>query len=216
MNVPVPLASGTFITLEGGEGVGKSTQAKRLIATLSAAGHACVATREPGGSVGSEEIRRLLVDGTVDRWHPMTEALLHNAARVEHLEDTIKPALQSGKIVICDRYFDSTMAYQGYGHGLGAASIANLHWLLYNDFVPDLTLILSLPIDEGLKRAGKRGDGEDRYENMCENFHKRLISGFMEIARAEPDRCAVIDAIGDEDTVHSKIMQELRKRLKLP
>ena len=216
MNVPMPLAAGTFITLEGGEGVGKSTQTKRLIATLSAAGYECVATREPGGSVGSEEIRRLLVEGAVDRWHPMTEALLHNAARIEHLADIIKPALDAGKIVVSDRYFDSTMAYQGFGHGLDAASIANLHWLLYKDFVPDLTLVLNLPIDEGLKRARIRGDGEDRYENMGEGFHKRLISGFLEIAQAEPDRCAVIDAIGDEDTVHSRIMQELRKRLELP
>ena len=209
-------STGTFITLEGGEGTGKSTQTKYLIAALSGAGHKCLATREPGGCKASEEIRRLLVDGAVDRWLPMTEVLLHNAARFEHLTKIIKPALSSNKIVISDRYFDSTMAYQGYGHQLDIASIANLHLELFKNFVPDLTLILNLPLNKGLERALRRGGGNDRYENMNKSFHKRLINGFLDIAKKEPERCAIIDATGDEETVHRRVMVEIRKRLNLP
>ncbi|MBM08332.1 MAG: dTMP kinase [Magnetovibrio sp.] len=210
------MSMGTFITLEGGEGTGKSTQTKHLVSALSAAGHKCLATREPGGCLASEEIRHLLVEGAADRWLPMTEVLLHNAARFEHLTKIIKPALSHNKIVISDRYFDSTMAYQGYGNQLDIASIANLHFELYKDFVPDLTLILNLPLNQGLERAKRRSGGDDRYENMNKNFHKRLINGFLEIAQKEPERCAVIDASGDEETVHHKIMIEVSKRLNLP
>ena len=181
--MPISRATGTFITLEGGEGVGKSTQTKRLIATLLTAGHECVATREPGGSRASEEIRPLLVEGAADRWQPMTEVLLHNAARIEHLVETIKPTLANGKIVVCDRYLDSTMAYQGYGHQLDTASIANLHWVLYKDFVPDLTLVLDLPPGEGLERARIRSGGKERYESMSKDFHnrkrRRTASGYL-------------------------------------
>ncbi len=214
MSVPAAAKTvGKFITLEGGEGAGKSTQIARLASALKAVGMDCVQTREPGGAPGAEEIRRLLVEGPVDRWQPMSEVLLHNAARIEHLEATVKPALVAGAWVVCDRFFDSTLAYQGYGHGLDASAIANLHWLLYKDFKPDLTLVLDLELEEGLKRAEGRAGAEDRYERMGKDFHERLRRGFLEIANAEPGRCAVIDADGDEKTVHERIMTVVRERL---
>lgn len=213
MNVPVAASAGKFITFEGGEGVGKSTQVQRLAAALEAAGTPCVATREPGGAPAAEEIRNLLVQGDTKRWQPMSEVLLHNAARIEHLAATVKPALDAGTWVICDRFTDSTLAYQGYGHGVDASAIANLHWLLYRDFKPDLTLILDMDLDQGLARAGSREDTEDRYERMGREFHERLRKGFLEIAEAEPDRCAVVDAAGDVESVHARIMQVVSERL---
>lgn len=221
MTTPVVASTGRFITFEGGEGMGKSTQLKRLASALEASGQRCVTTREPGGAPAAEEIRRLLVEGAVDRWQPMSEVLLHNAARVEHLAATVRPALEQGAWVICDRFTDSTLAYQGYGHGVDTAAIANLHWLLFGDFKPDLTLILDMEFDEGLKRAGDRAgdqagegaDAEDRYERMDLDFHKRLRRGFLEIAAAEPKRCALIDATGDVETVHQRIMAAVRERL---
>ena len=215
LNVPAIATPGKFITLEGGEGAGKSTQVQRLVATMSAAGLKCIATREPGGAPAAEEIRRLLVEGAVDRWQPMSEVLLHNAARIEHLAATVHPALEGGSWVICDRFFDSTLAYQGYGHGLDTAAIANLHWLLYKDFKPDLTLVLDLDLQEGLKRASGRSGGEDRYERMGKDFHTRLRRGFLEIAEVEPERCAVIDATGSEEAVHERIIATVRDRLKI-
>ncbi len=219
MNAPAVTSSGKFITLEGGEGAGKSTQIARLAAALKAAGIHHIQTREPGGAPGAEEVRKLLVEGAVDRWQPMSEVLLHNAARIEHLETTVKPALAAGQWVLCDRFADSTLAYQGYGHGLDVSAIANLHWLLYKDFKPDLTLILDLPLEEGLKRAHARlkngADGEDRYERMGKDFHERLRRGFLDIAEAEPARCAVIDASGDEESVHGAIMAVVRERTPL-
>jgi len=213
LNAPAVTSSGKFITLEGGEGAGKSTQIARLAAALKAAGIHHIQTREPGGAPGAEEVRKLLVEGAVDRWQPMSEVLLHNAARIEHLETTVKPALAAGQWVLCDRFADSTLAYQGYGHGVDASAIANLHWLLYGDFAPDLTLILDMDLDAGLTRAGSRDDTEDRYERMGRPFHERLRQGFLEIAAAEPKRCAVIDAAGDVETVHARVMQVVSERL---
>ena len=216
LSEPTVCTKGKFITLEGGEGAGKSTQVKRLVAMLTAAGKDCLATREPGGAPAAEEIRRLLVEGAVDRWQPMSEVLLHNAARIEHLTATVQPALDAGKIVVSDRFSDSTLAYQGFGHGLDTAAITNLHWLLYKDFKPDLTLALDLPLEESMKRARACNNGEDRYERMGKNFHERLRCGFLEIAEAEPARCVLIDATGDEESVHERIMVALRERLELP
>lgn len=215
MSLPAPAQTGKFITFEGGEGVGKSTQLKRLAAALEAAGIRCIATREPGGAPAAEEIRRLLVEGTVERWQPMSEVLLHNAARIEHLKTTVHPALDAGTWVVCDRFTDSTLAYQGFGHGIDTSAIANLHWLLYRDFKPDLTLILDMDLDAGLARAGERADGEDRYERMGHAFHKRLRAGFLEIARVEPERCVVIDAQGDVETVHGRVMAAVSDRLQI-
>ncbi len=151
-----PKAQGKFISLEGGEGAGKTTQIKLLADALERAGIDPVITREPGGAPGAEMIRGLLVEGDVDRWQPMTEALLHFAARLEHVKETIAPALAEGRWVVSDRFSDSTVAYQGYGHDLGQETMARLHELVLAGFQTDLTIILDLPVDAGLARAGKR------------------------------------------------------------
>jgi len=204
---------GRFITLEGGEGGGKSTQARRLAAWLETAVDEVVLTREPGGAPGAEQIRRLLVDGDVQRWDPVTEALLHSAARREHLVATVLPALERGAWVLSDRFADSTMAYQGYGHGVDREALADLYRICVGTLKPDLTLILDLPVEAGLARAAVRAGGEDRYERMDRDFHERLRQGFLEIARGEPERCVVIDAAQDEDSVHAAIVATLGKRL---
>ena len=204
---------GRFITLEGGEGGGKSTQARRLADFLGPHVGEVVLTREPGGAPGAEQIRALLVDGDPQRWDAMTEALLHFAARRDHLVNTVWPALARGAWVISDRFADSTMAYQGYGHGLGPDVIAGLYRLCVGETKPDLTLILDLPVEEGLARAAGRQGGEDRYERMDVDFHRRLRDGFLEIARREPERCVVIDASGDVDSVSAAITDTVRARL---
>jgi dTMP kinase len=204
---------GQFITFEGGEGAGKSTQLKLLAEALGRAGIEVVTTREPGGSQGAEAIRALLVTGEVDRWDAHTEALLHSAARRDHLVKTVWPALERGAWVVCDRFADSTLAYQGYGHGLPKDFIIGLTRLAIGDFKPDLTLILDLPVAEGLKRAGGRGGAEDRYERMGLEFHERLRQGFLDIARHDPDRCAIVDATADLDGVHQAVMRAVKSRL---
>ncbi len=203
------MTRGLFITLEGGEGSGKSTQAKRLGKILEADGHRVVLTREPGGSPGAEAIRALIVTGEPERWDGMTEALLLFAARRDHVERTIKPALAGGNIVISDRFTDSTMAYQGYGHDLGRKTVEELNAIVLHDFKPDLTLILDLPVDAGLKRALSRGGSEQRYEDMDVAFHHRLRGGFLDIAQREPDRCRLIDASGSEDDVAAKLQDAI-------
>lgn len=210
----VSLTRGRFITLEGGEGAGKSTQVRLLAESLRAAGIETVATREPGGAPGAEQIRALLVDGEVARWDAMTEALLHSAARREHLVHTVRPALESGTWVVSDRFANSTLAYQGYGLGLGAETVAALNRITIGDFSPDLTLILDLPAEEGLKRAHARGDGAQRYERMGIGFHEKLRRGFLEIARGAPERCVVIDARPSVGEVAAAIRAIVRTRLK--
>jgi dTMP kinase len=206
-------ATGRFITLEGGEGVGKSTQIARLGAWLGARGRDVVTTREPGGSPGAEMIRKLLVEGPADRWDGTTEALLHFGARRDHLRSTVWPALQRGAWVISDRFADSTRAYQGYGHGLDLAMLARLYEIAIGSFQPDLTLILDLPIDTGLARAAGRRGTETRYETLPRDFHERVHDGFREIARSEPKRCAVIDASRDIDAVAASIEHVVLERL---
>jgi dTMP kinase len=206
------LAAGKFITLEGGEGAGKSTQARCLAEALVKKGRDVVLTREPGGAPGAEIIRGLLVGGD-QAWDPVTEALLHFAARREHLKDTIRPALVRGAWVVCDRFADSTVAYQGYGLGVDRAIIRRLHRDVVGDTNPDLTLILDIDPADGLVRAG-RTRGHDRYERMDLEFHRRLRAGFLAIARREPDRCVVIDASRDLETIESEIVAVVRKRLK--
>ncbi|MBX3447131.1 MAG: dTMP kinase [Parvibaculaceae bacterium] len=208
------MTRGRFITLEGGEGAGKSTQVKRLAAKLEAAGHRVVVTREPGGAPGAEAIRELLVKGDPGRWTARTETLLHFAAREEHLERTIRPALARGDWVISDRFVDSTMAYQGAGQGLGGEFIARLRDLVVGADMPDLTLVLDLPPEAGLARAHRRtNDGEDRYERMKLEFHQTLRQAFLDIAKNEPERCAVIDAAQDEDAVAAAIWAVASERL---
>jgi dTMP kinase len=203
---------GRFITLEGGEGAGKSTQIRLLAEALREKGIEAVTTREPGGSPGAEEIRSLLVSGEPGRWTGMTEALLHFAARCDHLERTVRPALKAKKWVISDRYADSTLAYQGYGHGVPCEDIRRLYRLVIGDFAPHLTLILDLPVEEGLERAKSRG-GDDRYERMGLEFHRRLRQGFLDIAHREPGRCAVIDAARSQQEVAGEILFLVERRL---
>ncbi len=204
---------GRFITFEGGEGAGKSTQIGHLADALRRRGLEVVTTREPGGAPGAEQIRRLLVEGEVGRWDALSEALLHFAARRDHLVKTVWPALAAGKWVLSDRFADSTLAYQGYGHGLAVADIEALYAVTVGDFAPDLTLILDLPVEEGLKRAAGRGGAEDRYERMGGDFHQRLRQGFLDIARRHPERCAVISALGRREDVQTAILAAVEQRL---
>lgn len=209
------MTRGRFITLEGGEGAGKSTQIALLKAALEKADIRVLVTREPGGSPGGEEIRTLLVNGETHRWEPLSEALLNYAARHEHLQKVVLPALKAGTWVLCDRFADSTMAYQGYGHGMDREIIRRLHRLVVGDVAPDLTLIFDMPVDDGLKRAAARGAGEDRYERMGREFHERLRQGFLEIAHKEPERCALIDATGDIGAVAMAVAAEVSHRLRV-
>ncbi len=202
-----------FITLEGGEGAGKSTQVARLRERIEARGHRCIATREPGGAPGAEMVRKLLVEGPAERWDGVTEALLHFAARREHLRTTVLPAIASGTWVVSDRFADSTMAYQGYGHGIDRAMLGTLYDITVGDFRPDLTLILDLPVEAGLARAASRRGKETRYESLPVDFHERVRAGFLDIATADPGRCVVIDATGGIDDIARAIGDALATRL---
>ena len=197
--------SARFITLEGGEGAGKSTQAKRLATSLEARGISCLVTREPGGSPGAEDIRRLLVRGTQDKWDAQTETLLMFAARADHVARTIKPALENGTWVICDRFIDSTYAYQGVGRGVPTSYIAELEKLVLHGLKPDLTLVLDLPIEIGLSRANARSQDETRFEQFDTDFHARLRQAFLDLARSEPSRCMTVDADRSKDDVAAEI-----------
>jgi len=201
-----PTLRGKFITFEGGEGSGKSTQIRYLFEAIKKAGQFVITTREPGGAPSAEQIRTLLVTGDIDRWQPMTEALLNYAARVEHVAQTVEPALNAGTWVLSDRFADSTIAYQGYGHGINLQKLADLHQIVLGDFKPDLTIILDLSVKDGLRRAINRGDSEDRYERMGSGFHNRLRDGFLEIANAETDRCVIIDATKSINVVRQSVL----------
>ena len=209
------MAPGRFITFEGGEGAGKSTQVALLVERLRAAGHDVIATREPGGTPGAMDIRRLLVEGSVDRWEPFSELLLHNAARHEHVQKTIAPALATGKWVICDRFADSTMAYQGQAQNVDRNMVARINRAATGNVWPDLTIVLDLAVAEGLARAQKRSDVEDRYERMGTVFHKRIRDAFIEIANVEPDRCVVIRAAGAVDHVAGEVWDTVQTRLSI-
>jgi len=206
------MARGRFITFEGGEGVGKSTQLHLLAGALSRSGIPVCMTREPGGSPGAEEIRTLLVTGAEDRWEPVSEALLHFAARADHLRRTILPRLDAGEWVLSDRFADSTMAYQGYAQGLGREAVESLSALVLKGFAPDLTFVLDLPVETGLARAAERADGEDRYERLGRPFHERLREAFLDIADREPRRCVVIDAGSDLNSVQAEICATVAER----
>lgn len=211
------MSRGKFITIEGGEGAGKSTQATLLRDALSRHGLDVVQTREPGGAPGAERIRRLLVVDDGLEWDPLCEALLHFAARRDHLRYTITPALERGHWVVCDRFTDSTMAYQGYGQGLGRSVIEDLARLVVGERKPNLTVVLDIPAEIGLERAVQRkSSNRSRYETMDLAFHRRLREGYLEIARLEPERCVVIDARAEVEAVYEAIMAALAERLKLP
>ncbi len=203
-----------FISFEGGEGSGKTNHSRRLAEWLRQQGHEVVLTREPGGTPGAEEIRKLLVQGEIARWEPMTEALLHFAARRDHVTKVIKPALVRGAWVVSDRFADSTTAYQGYGHGLGAEPIDLLRRLVLGDFAPGLTLLFDVPVTLGLQRAGKRNvaaaRADARYENMGDAFHARVRDGFLAVARAEPHRVTVIDSSKPVEEVAAIVVAAMR------
>lgn len=209
-----PLARGRFVTLEGGEGAGKSTQVRHLLARIQALGLPVTATREPGGSSGAEAIRSLVLDSP-ERFSPLAEALLFSAARADHLERLIRPALKAGTWVVCDRFADSTRAYQGAAGGLDVEIVSRLERLVVANTKPDLTIILDLPADLGLARAAlRRGQaGADRFEGEGHTFHDRLRHGFLAIARAEPERCTVVDASREEEVVAGEIWAAVQARL---
>jgi dTMP kinase len=206
---------GRFITLEGGEGSGKTTQAARLADALRHTGLGVHVTREPGGWPTAELIRKLLVEGEPGRWQPMTEVLLHFAARAEHVHHVIEPALAGGTWVVCDRFADSTMAYQGYGQGVPRTAIEAVQQASIGNFLPDLTLILDCDVGLGLTRAVGRAGAEDRYERMDRAFHERLRQGFLDIARRNRARCAVVDCTGELDVVTARLMASVESRLGL-
>ncbi|WP_367615877.1 dTMP kinase [Plastoroseomonas hellenica] len=200
--VRAPLPRGRFITLEGGEGAGKTTQVRRLAAALTEAGLPVLRTREPGGAPGAERIRSLLLSG--GNWDPVAEAMLHFAARREHLARTIQPALAAGITVISDRFADSTLAYQGAGQGLPRPVWEQLSAVALEGFAPDLTLILDLPPETGMARAAGRGE-PDRYERLGLGFHQRVREAFLAIAAAEPARCHVVNAARGADAVFADL-----------
>lgn len=202
---------GFLISFEGGEGSGKSTQSKLLFNYLQKQGIEAILTREPGGCDNAETIRSLLVSGNID-WNGLTEAILHNAARSEHIEKTIKPALDNKKIVITDRFKDSTLVYQGYGHGENIEDIKKLNDIASKNIDPDLSLIFDIDVDRGLARAGKRNDNEDRYEKLGIDFHKKIREGFLEIYKENKDRCVLINAEKSIEELHQEILDILKDR----
>jgi dTMP kinase len=204
---------GRFISFEGGEGAGKSTQARLLRTALEARGHSVLLTREPGGSPGAEEIRKLLVEGEPDRWTPLAETLLFVAARADHVARVIEPALASGTWVISDRFSDSTFVYQGLARGLGVEPVRNLQAAALGDFAPDLTIILDVEPRTGLDRAVTRGAKENRFERFDAAFHRRLRDGFLSIAVQEPQRCALIDGSAPPEAVAADVWRILVERL---
>ena len=207
---------GRLITLEGGEGTGKSTQARRLASWISGRYEVeVVVTREPGGAPGAESIRELLIAGTTDRWDPGTEALLHVAARREHVIRTIRPALAEGRWVISDRFSDSTRAYQGVVQNAGLEFVDDLGRLAIGMLRPDLTFLLDLPVGMGLARVKSRG-AANRYERMGEAFHERLRGAFLAIASKETDRIKLVDASGSEDEVAGRLESEISRRWPIP
>lgn len=208
-----PVTQGRFITFEGGEGTGKSTQAARLVDRLRARDVDVLRTREPGGSPGAEDIRAIALNGDAGRWSPMTETLLMFAARSDHLERTIRPALEAGRWVVCDRFADSSRAYQGVGGGTPAEFIEMLDAAVVGSTQPDLTLIFDLPVEVGLARAFGRGLFETRFESKGLEFHERLRRGFLDIAARHPERCIVIDADGDLDAVTARVWAAVEARL---
>ncbi|MEX6725792.1 dTMP kinase [Parapedomonas caeni] len=205
--------TGRFITLEGGEGTGKSTQVARLAERLRSTGREVIVTREPGGTPGAEAIRALLVQGEVDRWDALSETLLLNAARHDHVERVIRPALARGAWVVCDRYVDSTLVYQGIAKGLDVELLVRLHEQATGPLWPDLTLVLDVPAAIGLARAASRRGDETRFEAHDAAFHERLRAGFLDLAARYAGRCAVIDAIVDVDAVSAAIWQAVAGRL---
>ena len=212
MYAPSVKNPGRFITLEGGEGAGKSTQIQVIKYYLLTCGNDVVVTREPGGTSEGQEIRNLLVSGDKDKWSPLSETLLIMADRAAHLERVIRPALAEGKYVVCDRFFDSTKAYQGVAGGLGLDVIHNLQQPVLGKTLPDVTLLLDIDPEKGLRRAQERG-GELRFESKTLAYHRTLRNAFLDFAAQEPERIFVIDADRDVQAVSADILAVLDERL---
>ena len=209
------MARGRFISLEGGEGTGKSTQLRALSKALDQQGISVVTTREPGGSAGAEAIRKLLLEGDAGFWGARAEALLFAAARSDHIEKVIRPAVEHGDWVICDRFHDSSRAYQGGASGLGDEDILTLHRIGSENFLPDMTLVLDLPEEDSRVRARARDGGEgDRFEQREDAFHSDVAAAFRKFAAAEPDRIKLIDASGSESDVTERLLTALSSLLK--
>ncbi|MFT7254484.1 MAG: dTMP kinase [Paracoccaceae bacterium] len=204
-------SQGLFISLEGIDGSGKSTQARRLQAALAEQGHDVLLTREPGGAPGAEEIRRLLVEGDPNRWSAETEILLFTAARRDHLERTIQPALDAGRIVVTDRFADSTRVYQGTTRGDLRALVDQIHALAIQK-EPDLTIILDMDPKSALSRGLARQSGEDRFEEFGLSFQTALRTGFVALASEFEDRCRVVDGAQSEDQIAAEILSHLRAK----
>ena len=207
---------GRFITLEGGEGAGKSTLARGLVDALTGRGLRVELTREPGGTPNAEALRALLLEGETGRWSPISETLLLYAARADHVVRRIEPALADGAWVICDRFSDSTRAYQGAAGRLDPQRIEAIDQASLHGFRPDLTLILDLEPDAGLERTVARGEAATRFERQDARFHAALRQGFLDIAAAEPERCAVIDSGQPRETVLAQALAVVAGRLGAP
>lgn len=208
------MEKGRFISFEGGEGGGKTTQLSRLAGLLKSKDIDLLETREPGGTPQGELLRDLLVRGEIDRWQPMSELLMMNAARVEHVHQVIAPALAAGKWVLCDRFVDSSYAYQGIAGGLGMKVVQDLHTLTLDGILPDLTVLLDLPTEAGLERAAKRG-GDARFEKKGTEFHQKLRDGFLKLAADSPERYVKVDASQSFDVVWKSIEAEVVSRFSL-
>lgn len=201
-----------FITFEGGEGAGKSTQIKRLAQALEGQGIDVLMTREPGGAPGAERVRELILSGEPGVLSDRAETLLHFAARADHLDNAILPARADGKWVLCDRFVDSTRAYQGYAQGVDHALINILNQAVIGSDGPDLTLVLDMSVDASFERLKSRGGDADRYETLGLEFHEKVRAGFLEIAENDPGRCVIVNASRDEDAVFASIMGAVRDR----
>ena len=206
------MSRGRFITLEGGEGVGKSTQVNALAEALRQRGLDVLVTREPGGSEGAERIRELLLAGADERWGARAEVLLFAAARADHVDKTIRPALEGGRWVLCDRFTDSSLAYQGGAGGLGIETVRAVNALAVGDVFPDRTLVLTL--DEGADRARSRDGGEsDRIGGRPNDYHRKVEAAFRIIAAEEPERVRLIDASGSTEQVTDRLLDAIRDLL---
>ncbi|WP_017930568.1 dTMP kinase [Robiginitomaculum antarcticum] len=199
------MSRGKFITFEGGEGAGKTTQAKRLCAALEAQGIETLLTREPGGTFGAEAIRELVLTGIDDRWSGMTELLLMYAARVDHVEKLIEPALERGVWVVSDRFADSTLAYQGYARGVDIERIMSVHQAVMGDFGPDVTFLFDIDPVLALKRVETRGEQLSRFDKEALDFHKTIRDAFLSIAQSDPDRFVKLDAASSRDEIFAQI-----------
>jgi len=208
-----------FITFEGIEGSGKTTQIKRLVSVLEAKGYDCVLTREPGATKIGEKIRGILLDANHTAMLPITELLLYEADRAQHVREVIEPALAANKVVVSDRFFDATTVYQGYARGYDLKVIEQMHRMVLGQLKPDLTIVLDLPVELGLQRAWKRirnqngSLSEDRFEREELVFHEKVKQGYLTLASLEPERFRVIDASGDPERVHKEVVEVVLNRL---